>query len=108
MSLLRRSYHRRLRYQQRFYVALVLTVIAVSYVAVPLVVRVVASVGHYDPAGYEPKDLERGQWIERRGGVHLSEIGWSELLKVVLVVLTGVAWMAVGPGQSARSRSRRR
>jgi hypothetical protein len=108
MSLLRRSYHRQLRYHQRFYVAMFLTVVVVSYVGVPLVVGLVESVGHYDPARYEPKDIERGQWIERRGGFHLSEIGWSELIKVVLVILTGVAWMAVGPGQSSRSRSPRR
>ena len=108
MSRLRRSYHHRLRYHQRFYVAMILTVVVVSYVGVPLVVRLVEAVGSYDPARYEPKDIERGQWVERRGGFHLSEIGWPELTKVVLVLLTVVAWVGVGPGQSSPSRSPRR
>ncbi len=63
MSLLRR-YHQ-LRYHQRFYVAIILTVVVLSYVGVPLVVRFVESVGAYNPSHYEPKDNERGQWLER-------------------------------------------
>jgi hypothetical protein len=108
MSLLR-HYQHQLRYHQRFYVAMILTVVVLSYVGVPLVVRLVESVGSYNPAHYEPKDTERGLWIERRGAeLGFSGVGWLDIVKIALVVLTGLAWVAVGPTQSPRRRSSRR
>src|SRR2546425_6932217 len=106
MSLLR-HYHHQLRYHQRFYVAMILTVVVLSYVGVPLVVRLVESVGSYNPAHYEPKDTERGQWMERRAGdLGFSGGGWwPDVVKIALVILTGLAWVAVGPSQSPRRRS---
>jgi hypothetical protein len=107
VSLLRR-YHHRLRHHQRFHVAVLLTIVAVSYVAVPAVLRVVEAVGSYDPGGYDPKDFARGAWLARRGAATVGALAWDDLVKFGLFVLAGLAWLAVGPaGASPRRRLRR-
>ena len=54
MTSLRR-YYRRFGYNERFFLAMIVTILVVAYVAVPLVVEFVDAVRGYDPAYYEPK-----------------------------------------------------
>src|SRR5207302_7867583 len=55
----RRRYFRWLNRGGRFYVAFTFTVIVVSYVAVPFVVRFIDAVDDFNPIYYDPKDFER-------------------------------------------------
>jgi hypothetical protein len=107
VSLLRR-YHHRLRHHQRFHVAVLLTIVAVSYVAVPAVLGVVEALGSYDPAGYDPKDLDRGAWLARRGVTTVGALAWDDLVKFLLFILAGLAWLAVRPSGAAPRRRLRR
>ena len=63
---LRRYYHRRFGYSERFHIAVIFTILVVAYVAVPLVVRFVDSIGGYNPVYYEPKDFERQDWLKHQ------------------------------------------
>lgn len=99
---LRRTY-RRARRQARFTVAVLLTIVAVAYVGVPRVARLVESVGGYNPGHYEPKDLERGAWLEHAGGATLfSRVPWDTLVSVALFLLVAVVWLTLIPPGPAR------
>jgi hypothetical protein len=87
----------------RFNVAVLLTIVAVAYVAVPHVARLAESVGGYNPGQYEPRDLERGAWVQR--GEHrtlLSRVSWDLLINVALFVLVAVVWLTLVPARRGR------
>jgi hypothetical protein len=86
-------------------VAVVLTIVAVSYVAVPPVARVVESLGGYNPSAYEPKDSARAEWLSRRGPLALADLSTGDLVKIALLVLVGLAWLAAVPARPAGRRS---
>src|SRR2546428_11806817 len=65
MMSLRRAYHRRFGYSERFHIAMIFTILVVAYVLVPPVVRFVEAISGYNPAYYEPKDFERQDWLRR-------------------------------------------
>jgi hypothetical protein len=99
---LRRTY-RRARRQARFTIAVLLTIVAVAYVAVPPVARLVESVGGYDPRHYEPKDLERAAWLQQADGATLfSRLPWDTLISVALFLLVAVVWLTLLPPGPAR------
>jgi hypothetical protein len=99
---LRRTY-RRARRQARFTVAVLLTIVAVAYVGVPRVARLVESVGGYNPGHYEPKDLERGAWLQHADGATLfSRVPWDTLVSVALFLLVAVVWLTLIPPGPAR------
>jgi hypothetical protein len=99
---LRRSY-RRARRQARFTAAVLLTIVVVAYVGVPHVARLVDSVGGYNPGHYEPKDLERGAWMQRVDDATLfSRVPWDTLVSVALFVLVAVVWLTLIPPGPAR------
>lgn len=99
---LRRTY-RRARRQARFNVAVLLTIVAVAYVAVPRVARLVESVGGYNPGHYEPKDLERAAWLQKADGATLfSRVPWDTLISVALFLLVAVVWLTLLPPGPAR------
>lgn len=99
---LRRTY-RRARRQARFTIAVLLTIVAVAYVAVPRVARLVESVGGYDPRHYEPKDLERAAWLQQADGATLfSRLPWDTLISVALFLLVAVVWLTLLPPAPAR------
>ncbi|MBI1736106.1 MAG: hypothetical protein HYR51_13100 [Candidatus Rokubacteria bacterium] len=104
---LRRYYHRHVRHHHRFNIAVLLTIIAVAWIAVPAVARFVETMSSYDPAVYEPKDGERGEWMAKHAPLSLDTLTWQTLLKVVLFVFAALAWFTVSssatrPGGSAR------
>ncbi len=103
---LRRYYHHHLKHHQRFHLAVMLTIVAVAYVVVPSVVQFIESAVNYNPRDYEPKDVERTQWLSRNP-FRLDDFAWDNLIKVTLFVLAGLAWLAIGPGRSPRPPSRR-
>jgi hypothetical protein len=93
---LRRRYHRHVRHHHRFSIAVVLTMIAVAWIAVPAVARFVDTVGSYDPRAYEPKDVQRGEWIASNPSLYLVEtLSWETVVKLVLFVFAALAWLAV-------------
>ena len=99
---LRRTYGRGRR-RARFTVAVFLTMVVVAYVGVPHVARLVQSVGGYDPGHYEPKDLERGAWLQSADGVTLvARVRWDTLVSVALFLLVAVVWLTLIPSGPAR------
>lgn len=105
---LRRYYHHHVKHHQRFHVAVLLTIVAVAWIAVPAVARFVDTVGNYDPNAYEPKDTERAAWLGMRDGLSLENLSWANLLKIVLFIFAGIAWLAVAPAVHRPGRAPRR
>src|SRR5437016_14668767 len=101
MISLRRYYHRHFGYNERFHLAVVLTILVVAYTAVPLVVRFVDSVRGYDPAYYEPKDFERVAWIKRQvAPTVLPGFSWEIMIDILLFLLIAVVWLTFVPARS--------
>lgn len=106
MISLRRYYHRRFGYHERFHLAVILTILVVAYVAVPLVVRFIDAVRGYDPAYYEPKDFDREDWLKRHVGTSvLPWVSWEVVIDVLLFLLVAVVWLTFAPARSPRRRS---
>lgn len=104
----RRFYHRHVRHHHRFNVAVILTIVAVSWIVVPAVVRIIDSAGSYAPSGYEPRDASRGEWLVNRGPITLDQfvLTWEDAAKLLLFLVVALAWLAVAPGTSRRSGRR--
>jgi hypothetical protein len=91
------------RRRARFTFAVFLTMVVVAYAGVPHVARLVESVGGYDPGHYEPKDLERGAWLQSTDGVTLvARVRWDTLVSVALFLLVAVVWLTLIPPGPAR------
>jgi hypothetical protein len=104
----RRRYFRWLNRGGRFYVAFTFTVIVVSYVAVPFVVRFIDAVDDYNPIYYEPKDFARQAYVEARQVEPLSLLSWEVLFKLALLVAVGVVWRVLMPSRPPDRPSLRR
>jgi hypothetical protein len=100
---LRRSW-RHARRQGRFNLAVLLTIVVVAYGAVPQVARVLDAVGGYGPAVFEPKDHERGAWLQRQGDPDavLDHIPWETLFHIALFLLVAVVWLTLVPTRAPR------
>jgi hypothetical protein len=100
---LRRAY-RRARRKARFNFAVLLTIVVVAYVAVPQVARLIESVGGYNPGHFEPKDLERGAWLQRADDPDavLARIPWETLFHIALFLLVAVVWLTLVPTRAPR------
>jgi hypothetical protein len=99
---LRRAYWNARR-KARFNFAVLLTIVAVAYVGVPHVVRLVETVSGYNPGRYEPKDLERGAWLQNADGATLlARLPWDTLVSIALFVLVAVVWLTLIPPGPAR------
>jgi hypothetical protein len=109
MLSIRRYYHRRFGYHGRFHLAVILTIVAVAYVAVPHVARLVETIGGYNPGDYEPKDFERAEWLSSRGpDALIARITWDGVVQVALFLLVAVVWLTLVPDRGSRRRSPRR
>jgi hypothetical protein len=99
---LRRSF-RHARRRARFGFAVLLTIIVVAYAGVPHVAHLVGAVAGYNPGHYEPKDFERGAWIQRADDATLfSRVPWDTLVSVALFLLVAVVWLTLIPPGPAR------
>ena len=105
---IRRRYFRWLNRGGRFYVAFTFTVIVVSYVAVPFVVRFIDAVDDYNPIYYEPKDFARQAYLEVRQGDSRSLLSWEVLFKLALLIAVGVVWRVLMPSRPPDRTSLRR
>ena len=104
---LRRFYHRHVRHHHRFNIAIILTLLAIAWIVVPAVVRLIDSLALYNPAQYEPKDMERGAWVGRRDVLSPEDLTLENVLKLALFVFVGLAWLLVAPTLQRSSRPRR-
>src|SRR3989442_15143467 len=103
MISLRRYYHRRFGYSERFPLAMIFTILVVAYVAVPPVVRFVEAISGYNPAYYEPKDFERQDWVKHQlVPTVLPGVSWEIVIDVALFLLVAVVWLTFVPARSAR------
>ena len=102
MSLRRR--YRQARRKARFNFAVLLTIVVVAYVAVPQVARLIESVGGYNPGHFEPKDHERGLWLQRPDDPDavLAKLPWETLFHVALFLLVAVVWLTLVPTRAPR------
>jgi hypothetical protein len=95
--------YREARRRARFTVAVLLTIVVVAYVGVPHVARIVESMSGYNPGRYEPKDLERGAWLQRAGDSTLfAHLDWQTLVNVALFLLVAVVWLTLVPTRRGR------
>ena len=103
---LRRYYHRHFGHHERFHVAVILTIIVVAYVVVPVAVRYIEALQGYAPAYYEPKDLERQEWLRRKGiPERLAGLSWAVVVDIVLFILVAIVWLTLVPTRAPRRRS---
>jgi hypothetical protein len=98
-----RRLYRESRRHARFHVAALLTIVVVAYVGVPAVVRVVNAIGGYTSGHYEPKDAERGVWLERGGeGGLFGDVPWDTALNIALFLLVAVVWLTFYSSRDSR------
>jgi hypothetical protein len=73
-------------------------------VAVPQVASVIEAVGGYNPGVFEPKDLERGAWLQRSDDpdVLLTRIPWQMLFNIALFLLVAIVWLTIVPTRTPR------
>jgi hypothetical protein len=102
---LRRYYHRHFGHHERFHLAVLFTIVVVAYVAVPVAVRYIDALGGYAPSYYEPKDLERQEWLRRTGlPKDVAGLSWDVVIDIVLFVLVAVVWLRVLPTRASGRR----
>ncbi len=105
MNALRRAYRRRFGHHGRFNLAVVLTIVFVAWVIVPAVARFVNAWAGYAPVAYEPKDLERQTWLERRtADALLGRFEWTDFVGVALFVVVAAVWLTLVPDRAPRRR----
>ena len=104
----RRRYVRWLARGGRFYLAFAFTVIVVSYVAVPVVVRFIDAIDDYNPIYYEPKDFARQTYLEQHGRATTGLLSWEVLFKIALLIAVGVVWRVIMPSRRGDRSSPRR
>src|SRR5437773_6353628 len=76
---LRRYYHRHFGHHERFHLAVIFTIVVVAYVVVPIAVRYIEALQGYSPHFYEPKDLERQEWLRRTGDRKSTRLNSSHI-----------------------------
>jgi peptidoglycan/LPS O-acetylase OafA/YrhL len=94
---LRRFYRRNFRRHGRFHLAVLLTIVVVTYLLVPWVVNLLDAGRGYSPVYYEPKDLTRQDWIARHPLPGPVSAPWQIAVNVALVFIVVLVWMTVIP-----------
>ena len=95
MRGLRHYYHKRFGRHGRFHLAVLLTIVVVTYLLVPWFVELVDAARGYGSAYYEPKDATRQDFIIRYGLKVSASPPWKVALNVTLIFLVVVAWTTV-------------
>jgi hypothetical protein len=101
---LRHYYHKRFGRHGRFHLAVLFTIVVVTYFLVPWVVSLVDAVRAYSPTYYEPKDFMRQEHVVRHAAQGSVDASWKQALNIVLVFLVVIIWMTVLPTGGARRR----
>src|SRR5438552_15906830 len=95
---LRRYYHRHFGHHERFHLAVIFTIIVVAYVVVPIAVRYIEALQGYSPHFYEPKDLERQEWLRRTGVPNqLAGLSWVGVVNTLLRAPGPAVWLSLVP-----------
>ncbi len=76
----------------------------VAYVVVPWIVQLVETAGGYNPAYYEPKDLQREDYLKSLPATVGGFFGWESAFKFLLLVLVGLVWLVAVPSAPWRGR----
>ena len=100
MGRLRHYYQR----HGRYHVAVLLTIVVVTYLLVPWIANLIDASRGYNPFYYEPKDFARQDFIIRYGLPAPSISPWQLALNVVLVFAVVIVWLTVLPRGGARRR----
>jgi hypothetical protein len=104
LGRLRHWYHGRFGRRGRIQIAVLLTIVVVTYLVVPWLTELVDAMRGYGPAYYEPKDFTRQDFIIRHGIKIDSVPAWKVALNVSLIFLVVLVWMTVLPTGDARRR----
>lgn len=84
----------------RFYLAVLVTIVVVTYFLVPWVVSLVDAGRSFSPGYYEPKDQTRQEYILRHGLQPVPVVTpWQLALNIGLVFLVVIVWVTVLPGR---------
>ena len=78
------------------------TLVVVAYVVVPWIVELAGTLGGYNPVYYEPKDVERQDYLRSLPGASQTLFGWETTFKLLLLVLVGLLWLIAVPRSSRR------
>lgn len=80
------------------------TIVVVAYVLVPQVAQFFNAASGYNPAGFEPKDAARQNWLDAKGRViGLPRVSPDLAINIALFVLVVIVWLALAPpGASGR------
>ena len=106
MMSLRRYYHRHFGRHERFHFAVILTIVVVAYVVVPVVVRYVDALQGYAPAYYEPKDLQRQEWLRQQGVPEgFTRVSIDVVINILLFILVAIVWLTLVPARAGRRQS---
>ncbi|HLC41400.1 MAG TPA: hypothetical protein VJO34_07195 [Methylomirabilota bacterium] len=106
-----RRHHRRFKHWLDrggwFYLYVILTVMVVSYIAVPWVSDFVAKLQGYSSTHYEPKDQAREEFQKSTSPIQLkTQFSWQATVKLLLLALVAILWMVTVPGSWRQGRPR--
>jgi hypothetical protein len=103
MPRFRHYYHKHFGRHGRLHLAMLLTIVVVTYVFVPWIAQIVNGLRGYDPFfPYDPKDNTRQDWIIRHG-IQLPVAAPGHLVvSILLILLVVIVWMTILPGGRAR------
>ena len=87
----------------RFYLACLVTIVAVTYLLVPWIVDLIEAGRAFSPVYYEPKDASRQDFITRHG-LAVTPVSWKTVVNVLLVFAVVLVWLTVLPRGGARRR----
>jgi uncharacterized membrane protein len=99
---LRHFYHKRFGRHGRFHLAVLVSIVVVTYLVVPWIVSFIDAVRGYSPAYYEPKDFHREEHLLRQGLAAASP--WKFAVNVLLVFLLVIVWLTLLPPGGAGRR----
>jgi hypothetical protein len=94
-----------------FYLYLILTMMVVSYIAVPWVADFVAKLQGYGSTHYEPRDQAREEFQRSKSPIQLKgQFSWQGTVKLFLLAMVAILWMVAvpGPWRQGRTRTTRR
>jgi hypothetical protein len=89
----------------RFNLAVVVTILVVSYVAVPQLAHWLTAVDGYNPSHYEPKDGDREDWLRQHDATRLPGLSSQSLVYLALFILVAIVWLPLMPGRGERRRA---